>query len=59
LRRITAFPAPSTAWTWKTALIVCSQSTKRLPLALRSDGDRVADLDGVAGDDHAVHEQLE
>src|SRR3954453_20283761 len=42
-----------------TTLIVCSQSTKRLPLALRPGGDRVADLDGVTGDDHAVHEQLE
>jgi hypothetical protein len=52
-------PWASTPWSWKTDLIVCSQSTKRLPLALRSDGDRVADLDGVAGDDHAVHEQLE
>ncbi len=36
------------------AKIVCSQSAKRLALALRSDGDGVPDLDGSAGDDHAV-----
>ena len=38
------------------AKIVCSQSTKRLALALRPDGNRVPDLDGFAGDDHAVDE---
>ena len=42
-----------------TAKIVCSQSTKWLVLALRPDGDRVPDLDGLAGDDHAVDEQLQ
>ena len=40
-------------------LIVCSQLTKRLALTLRTDGDCVTDLDGVAGDDHAVDEQLQ
>ena len=42
-----------------TAKIVCSQSAKRLALALRSDGDGVPDLDGSAGDDHAVDEQFQ
>src|SRR3954471_17239331 len=55
----TTLPAASTPCTWKTDLIACSQSRKRLSRALRSDGDRVADLDGVTGDDHAVYEQLE
>ena len=41
------------------AKIVCSQSAKRLALALRSDGDGVPDLDGSAGDDHAVDEQFQ
>lgn len=40
-------------------MIVCSQSTKRLALAFRPDGDRAPDLDGFAGDDHAVDEQLQ
>ena len=40
-------------------MIVCSQSAKRVALALRPDGDRVTDLDGFAGDDHAVDEQLQ
>jgi hypothetical protein len=40
-------------------LIVCSQSTKRLALALRPNGDRVPDLDGFASDNHAVDEQLQ
>ena len=40
-------------------MIVCSQSTKRLALALRPNGDRVSDLDGFTGDDHAVDEQLQ
>jgi hypothetical protein len=40
-------------------LIVCSQSTKRLALAFRPDGDRVPNLDGFTGDDHAVDEQLQ
>jgi hypothetical protein len=47
------------AWSWKADLIVCSQQAKRLALALRPDGDRVTDLDGLAGDDHAVDEQLQ
>jgi hypothetical protein len=40
-------------------LIVCSQATKRLALALRPDGSGVPDLDGLAGDDHAVDEQFQ
>jgi hypothetical protein len=40
-------------------LIVCSQSTKRVALALRPDGDGVTYLDGFAGDDHAVDQQLQ
>jgi hypothetical protein len=40
-------------------LIVCSQSTKWIALAFRFDGDGVADLDGLAGDDHAVDEQFQ
>jgi hypothetical protein len=47
------------AWSWNTDLIVCSQSAKRVALALRPDGDRVTDLDGFAGDDHAVDQQLQ
>src|SRR3954470_3355556 len=58
-RRTATDPSAATPCTWKTLLIVCSQSIKRLPLALRSGGDRVTDLDGVTGDDHAVYEQLE
>jgi hypothetical protein len=48
-----------TPWSWKADLIVCSQSAKRVALALRPDGDRVTDLDGFAGDDHAVDQQLQ
>ena len=40
-------------------MIVCSQSTKRVALAFRLDGDRVTDLDGFAGDDHAVDQQFQ
>jgi hypothetical protein len=40
-------------------LIVCSQSTKRLALALRSDGDCVTDLNSFVGDDDAVDEQFQ
>jgi hypothetical protein len=40
-------------------LIVCSQSAKRLAFALWSNGDRVTDLNGFVGDDHAVDEQLQ
>ena len=59
LRLSTARPAASTPCTWNTFLIVCSQSTKRPALALRTDGHCIADLDGVTGDDHAVDEQLQ
>jgi hypothetical protein len=48
-----------TPWIWKTDLIVCSQSTKWLAFALRSDGNCVTDLDGFAGDDHAVNKQFQ
>jgi hypothetical protein len=40
-------------------LIVCSQSAKRLALALWRHGDGVPDLDDFAGDDHAVDEQFQ
>ena len=40
-------------------MIVCSQLTKWLALTLRTDGDCVTDLDGVAGDHHAVDEQFQ
>ena len=40
-------------------MIVCSQSTKRLALALWANGDCVTDLDGVACNDHAVDEQFQ
>ncbi len=57
--RSSARPCASTPCTWKTCLIVCSQSAKRLALALRPDRDRVPDLDGLAGDDHAVDQQFQ
>ncbi len=40
-------------------MIVCSQSAKRVALALRPDGDCVAYLDGFTGDDHAVDQQFQ
>src|SRR3712207_1835249 len=39
--------------------MVCSQSPKRLSLAIRSGWDDVPDLDGTVGDDDAVDEQLQ
>src|SRR5215212_4294224 len=59
LRFSCTMPLASMPWSWNTDLIVCPQSTKRVALALRPDGDRVTDLDGFAGDDHAVDEQLQ
>ena len=41
------------------ASIVCSQSRKRRVFPLRAGRDDVADLDGAAGDDHAVDQQLD
>ena len=58
-RRSTTFPAASMPCAWNTCLIVCSQATKRLALALRPDGNGVPDLDGLAGDDHVVDEQFQ
>src|SRR4051812_41013424 len=52
-------PLASMPWSWNTDLIVCSQSTKRLALALRPDGDCVTDLNSFAGDDDAVDEQFQ
>ena len=40
-------------------MIVCSQSTKRVALTLRSDGDDVTDLHRLVGDDDAVDEQFQ
>lgn len=40
-------------------MIVCSQSTKRLALAFGPDGDDIADLDRVTGNDDAVDKQLQ
>src|SRR5215211_886529 len=59
LRFSCTMPLASMPWSWNTDLIVCSQSTKRVALALRPDGDGVTYLDGFAGDDHAVDQQLQ
>src|ERR671921_251499 len=59
LRLSCTLPSASTPCRWKTDLIVCSQSTKRLAFALWSNGDCVTDLNVFVGENDAVDKQFQ